>query len=60
MNKYQKNILIRFSVIIIITAVAVVAMINFKDWTNRFHAIQAMQDLGKVALDYRKKNGALP
>lgn len=60
MNKYQKNILIRFLVIITITVIAVVAMINFKDWANRFHAMQAMQDLGKVALEYRQKRGALP
>jgi hypothetical protein len=60
MNKRQNAILAEFITIIVITAIAIVAMIHFKDWVNRSEAIGAMKQLGQVALDYRKQYGAVP
>ena len=60
MNKRQKAILVKFIIVIVITAVAVVAMINFKDWVNRSEAMRAMEHLGQVVLQYRKNHGSVP
>ena len=60
MNKRQKAILLEFVVVIAITVIAVVAMINFKDWVNRSAAMRAMQHLGQIVLQYRKEHGLVP
>jgi hypothetical protein len=60
MNRRQKIILRDFVTVIVITAIAVVAMINFKDWVNRSEARRAVEQLGQIVLQYRKDNGALP
>jgi len=60
MNKRQKNLLIDFIIVVIITAIAVVAMVNFKDYVNRSEAMRAMTQLGQIVLDYRKEHGAVP
>ena len=60
MQKRQKLILIRFTVVIIVTVVAVVAMISFKDWVNRSESMLAMDSLGKIILKYRAENGSVP
>lgn len=60
MNKRQKAILVKFITVIVITAVAVVAMINFKDSVNRSEAMRAMEQLGQIVLQYRKNHGAVP
>jgi hypothetical protein len=60
MNKRQKAILIDFTIVIVATAIAVVAMINFKDWINRSEATRAMQQLAKIVLQYRKDHGLVP
>ncbi|MBA7688577.1 hypothetical protein ES703_97061 [subsurface metagenome] len=60
MNKRQKVILVKFITVIVITAVAVVAMINFKDWVNRSEAVRAMEHLGQIVLQYRKNHGSVP
>ena len=60
MNKRQKAILIDFVVVITITAVAVLAMVNLKDWVNRSEAMQAMERLSQEVLDYRNKHGSVP
>jgi hypothetical protein len=60
MNKRQKAILIDFITVIIVTLIAVVAMINFKDWVNRSEAMHAMEHLGKIVLQYRKSYGSVP
>lgn len=44
----------------VITVLAVVAMINFKDWVNRSEAIHAMKYLGQATLQYRKEYGSVP
>jgi len=44
----------------VITAVAVVALINLRDWVNRSEAMRGMKDLGQKVLQHRKDYGALP
>jgi hypothetical protein len=76
MNRRQKTILMHFTIVIVITAVAVVAMINFKDWVNRSEGMRAMKQLGQwvnrsegmramkqlgqIVLKYRKEYGSIP
>lgn len=60
MNRLQKFIVLKFVTVIVITAAAVFAMINFKDWVNRSEAMRAMEYLGVISLEYREKNRALP
>jgi len=59
-NRRQKSILINVISVITITSIAVVAMINLKDWVNRSEAMRAMEDLGKIVLQYRRENGSVP
>lgn len=60
MNRRQKSIIINFATVIFLTAVAVVAMINFKDYVNRSEAMRAMEQLGRVVCEYRHENGGVP
>jgi hypothetical protein len=60
MDKRQKTILIESLTVIVVTVLAVVGLINFKDWVNRSEAIKAMEGLSKLIQDYRSKNGILP
>ncbi len=60
MNKRQKQILTSFAVVIAVTAVAVTAMVELKNWINRSEAIRAMEHLSRMVLQYREKNGAVP
>lgn len=49
-----------FAAVIVVTAIAVVAMINFKDWVNRSEAMRAMEHLGQIVIQYRETNGSVP
>jgi len=60
MNRRQKAILKDFAIVIIATAIAVVAMINLKDWVNRSEAMRAMEHLGRYVKQYRDKHGSIP
>lgn len=60
MNKRQRRILIEFVAVVTVTAVAVVAIINLKDWVNRAEAIRAMEQLAQKILEYRKAHGSIP
>jgi hypothetical protein len=60
MNRRQKAILIQFVFVVIATAAAVIAMINFKDLVNRSESMRAMEHLGRIVLQYRKENGSVP
>jgi hypothetical protein len=60
MNKRQRAILTNIVTVLVITVVAVVAMINFKDWVNRSESIRAMEYLGQTVLQYRKEHGSVP
>lgn len=60
MNKRQKIILIESAVVVLITLIAVVAMINAKDWINRSEAMRAMEHLGQRVVDYRDTHHSVP
>lgn len=49
-----------FVAVIVITAIVVVAMINFRGCVNRSEAMRAMEDLGRRVLEYRKTSGSVP
>jgi len=60
MNKRQKAILTNFIIVIAVTIIAVVGMVNLKDWINRAEAMRAMSGLGQIVLNYRKEHGPVP
>jgi hypothetical protein len=60
MNRQQKVTLIKFITVILVTAIAVTAMINIKDWVNRSEAMRAMEHLGQKILEYRKAYRSVP
>jgi hypothetical protein len=60
MNRRQKVILRDFVVVIVITAVAVVAMIHFKDVVNRSEAMRAVEHLRQRIKQYRDEHGSVP
>ena len=49
-----------FITVIVVTIIAVLAMINFKDWLNRSEAMRAMQHLGQIVLQHKKNYGSVP
>jgi hypothetical protein len=60
MNKPQKRILANFAVVLLVTATAVVGMVELKNMVNRSEAMRAMESLGRVVGDYKQKNGSVP
>jgi len=60
MNKRQKALLVEAGTVLFITAIAVVAMINLKDYINRSEAMRAMDQLGQKVIQYRRTHGAVP
>lgn len=60
MNRRQKAILRDFATVIVITAIAVVAMIIFKDFVNRSVAMRVMGDLCQGIKQYRDEHGSVP
>lgn len=60
MNKRQKVILIEFITVMLVTTVAVVAMINVKDWVNRSEAMRAMKQLSERVREHRKVYDSIP
>jgi len=60
MNRRQKTILGNTATVIVITAIAVAAMINLKNWVNRSESMRAMEDLSRIVLQYREKYGSVP
>jgi hypothetical protein len=60
MNKLQKQILVNFVVVLVVTATAVVGMVELKNVVNRSEAMRAMESLGRVVSDYKQKNGSIP
>ena len=60
MNRRQKTIFKNTATVIFITAIAVAAMINLKNWVNRSESMRAMEDLGRIVSQYRGKYGSIP
>jgi hypothetical protein len=60
MTRRQRNIVINFVSVIVITTIAIIALINFKDYVNWSESMQAMDQLSRIALNYRKEHGSVP
>jgi hypothetical protein len=60
MNRKQKWILTNFILVILVTAAAVLGMIELKNWVNRSEATRAMEQLQKAVMVYKGKNGSVP
>ncbi|MFH1615598.1 MAG: hypothetical protein ABIG61_11030 [Planctomycetota bacterium] len=60
MNRRQKSLFMNFIVMVIITGAFAFLMINLRSVLNRSEAMRAMEELGKAALQYRTRTGALP
>ena len=60
MNRQQKWVMTNFALVILITAAAVLGMIELKNWVNRSEATRAMEQLQKAVAEYRGKNGSVP
>jgi len=60
MNKQQKWVLTNFIFVVLITAVAVVGMIELKNWVNRSESIRTIEQLQKAVATYKQKNGSVP
>ena len=60
MNRRQKAILTDIAAVVVVTAIAIVAMIHLRNWLNLSEATRAMEHLGRVVLQYRKEHSAVP
>ncbi len=60
MNKRQRHIIINFITVIAITFLAIIVLINFKDWVNYSEAMRAMEDLSDRINTYRQRSGGVP
>ena len=60
MNKRQKTMLKEATIIVVITAVAVFAMINFKDYINRSEVIKSLNNLSSVVKKHKETYGSVP
>jgi len=60
MNKRQRALLIESLVVLGVTVVAVIGLINLKDWTNRREALRAMESISQQIQAYRSTNGSMP
>jgi len=60
MKKRQKSMLIEFIVVVTITTLAVLAMINFKDYINKSEATKSFYNLSSVIKNYKEKYGSIP
>jgi len=60
MNRRQKAILVEIITIIVITAIAVVAMLYLRDYVNHREAEMAITTLGNRIRQYRVENGLVP
>ncbi len=60
MNKYQRRVIVKAVVVVLVTTFFVVGMSEFKNVVNRSEAMRAMEDLGQKILTYRKEHGTIP
>ena len=60
MYKRQKQILLNFIIVIVITITSIIAMIYFRDYVNHTEAMRAMKHLGKIATEHREKYNYAP
>jgi hypothetical protein len=60
MNKRQKWVLTNFVLVVLITAAAVVGMIELKNWVNLSESMRAIEQLHQAVAEYKQKNGSVP
>ncbi|MFC1676947.1 hypothetical protein ACFL3G_07790 [Planctomycetota bacterium] len=60
MNKFQKRVIFKAAVVVLVTIFFVVGMTEFRNVVNRSEAMRAMEDLGQKILSYRKEHGTIP
>jgi len=60
MNRHQKAILVEIIIVLLVTMVAVVAILNLRDYFNRRAARLAMMVLGNRIKSYRAEHGLVP
>jgi hypothetical protein len=60
MNRRQKTMLRNTTTVMVVTAIAVAAMINLKNWVNRSETMRAMEHLGRTVVQYREDHGSVP
>ena len=60
MNRRQKRLIVEASLVVSLTALAVVAMVNLKDWINRREALLAMKQLSEKIQAYKQTYGTVP
>lgn len=60
MNSRQKALLTESILVLVATALAVVAMMHLRDYINRSEAMRAMGQLGQRVLEHRRQYGSLP
>lgn len=60
MDKRQRAIVFEVVTVLVVTLIAVVAMINFKDYINRSEAIGAMEQVGRIVAEYRRQHKRVP
>jgi hypothetical protein len=60
MNKLQKQILVNFAVVMLVTVTAIVGMVELKNIVNRSESMRAIEQLQKAVAAYKQKNGSVP
>ena len=60
MKKRQKSMLTEVIIVITITTIAVLVMVNFKDYINKSEAIKFMNHLSSIIQNHKEKYGAVP
>jgi hypothetical protein len=60
LNKRQKSIIYNSIFVVVFTITTVFGMIHLKDHVNRKEAIRAMEQLGKICIEYRSENKMVP
>jgi len=59
-DKRQRAILIEVATVLIVTVIAVFAMINFKDYINRSASMKAMSRVGEIVAQYQEQYNRVP
>jgi len=60
MKKRQKSMLKEVIIVVTITTLAVLAMVNFKDYINKSEALKSMNELSTIIKSYREKYRTSP
>jgi hypothetical protein len=60
MNKRQKSLIREFILVCIIIIAVVLGLLNLKDYVNRTEGMRALEQLGRIVLNYRQEHGSVP